>query len=159
MLGLKKVSILLMFIGLVAVSCKKANQLTTLSDFISKDDSDQKIPRDYKTWVLEGAEIAQEGKPTIVYKKGQAIQSNFDPSKISFVFSANNSYQGTDEKGKPESGQWKIEDTTKKLFLSTTTAADSFEIIQITRNNLDIKNNELVEGKPTVVTLKLVPKK
>ena len=160
MLGLKKISTVL-FLGFILVSsCKKTDDLSTQSDFLSRDDSDSKILREYKTWVVSEASIVREGQPTLTYKAGQAIQGNFDPSKISFVFSANNTYQGTDEKGKPESGQWLIDEAVTPILLKivTTSASDSFQIIQITRTNFDFKNNEDVEGKVATVTIKMIPK-
>jgi hypothetical protein len=160
MLRLNKVSILFLLFLLVGASCKKTNKLITLSDFLSRDDSDPKIPREYKTWILEEGSIAQVGIPTIVYKRGQPIQSNFDPSKISYVFSANNTYQGTDEKGKPEQARWNIDDAGKKLTLfSGNSIYDSFDIIQITRQNFDVKNKEMIEGNEVIVTLKFLQKK
>ncbi|MES2795149.1 MAG: hypothetical protein V4683_04240 [Bacteroidota bacterium] len=159
MLRLSKLSILSILFIFVAFSCKKEDDLTTMADFLSRDDSDPKILREYKTWVVEEASIVREGQPTLVYNVGQPIQNNFDPSKISFVFSANNTYQGTDEKGKPESGQWLIDGTLNKLKIVTTTAADSFDIIQLTRTNLDFKNDESVGDLVATVTLKMVPKK
>jgi hypothetical protein len=159
MLRLKKTAILSILCLLIAFSCKKADELSTLADFLSRDDSDPKIPREYKTWVLTEGSIAIKGQPIIVYKKGQPIQGNFDPSKISFVFSANKTYQGTDEKGKPESGRWEIADNDKKLVISNTNTTDTFDIIQITRDNFDIQNTESVDGKPAIVTLKLTQNK
>ncbi len=150
-------SIFAFFFLLIAFSCKKDDDLTTLADFLSRDDSDPKILREYKTWGVTEASIVQEGKATILYVKGKPIQNNFDPSKISFVFSANNTYQGTDEKGKPESGQWLIEESPSLLKLVTSSVAESFEIIQLTRTNLDIKNDEIAEGKKVTVTIKMAP--
>ncbi len=153
----KKYTIFTFLFLVIAFSCKKDDVLTTLADFLSRDDSDSKIFREYKTWNVAEASIAQEGKSPILYVKGQPIQNNFDPSKISFVFSANNTYQGTDEKGKPESGQWVIDESATKLKLVTTSVAESFDIIQLTRTNLDIKNDEIAEGKKVTVTIKMVP--
>lgn len=129
-----------------------------MADFLSRDDSDSKILREYKTWIVEEASIVREGQPTLVYKRGQPIQGNFNPSKISFVFSANNTYQGTDELGKPDSGQWLIEESPAKLKIVSSTSTDSFDIIQLTRTNLDFKNDETVEDKIATVTIKMVQK-
>lgn len=129
-----------------------------MADFLSRDDSDSKILREYKTWIVEEASIVREGQPTLVYKRGQPIQGNFNPSKISFVFSANNTYQGTDELGKPDSGQWLIEESPAKLKIVSSTSTDSFDIIQLTRTNLDFKNDETVEDKIATVTIKMIQK-
>jgi hypothetical protein len=158
MLGFRKFTIFIFLLFVVVASCKKNDDLTTWSDFLSRDDSDSKILREYKTWVVNEATIERAGQPTLVYKKGQAIQNNFDPSKISFVFSANNTYQGTDEKGKPESGQWVIDEATKVLKVTTTSSADSFVIVQLTKTNFDFKNDETVDGKVATVTIKMIQK-
>ena len=159
MLRFKKYSLFTVLFFFVLFSCKKDDDLTTMADFLSRDDSDPKILREYKTWVVEEASIAQEGKPTLVYKRGQPIQGKFDPSKISFVFSANNTYQGTDELGKPDNGQWVIEESPAKLKIVSSTSTDSFDIIQLTRTNLDFKNDETVEDKVATVTIKMVQKR
>lgn len=157
MLGFRKYSIFIILFILVLSACKKADDLSTLADFLSKDDSDSKILRKYKTWVVSEGSIVREGLPTLIYKKGQPIQGNFDPSKISFVFSANNTFQGTDEKGKPESGQWLLEESPSILKLVTSQVAESFDIIQLTKTNLDLKNDEKIEDKSAVVIIKMVP--
>jgi hypothetical protein len=158
MLRFKKISLFTVLFIFVLFSCKKDVDLTTMADFLSRDDSDSKILREYKTWIVEEASIVREGQPTLVYKKGQPIQGNFDPSKISFVFSANNTYQGTDELGKPDSGQWLIEESPAKLKIVSSTSTDSFDIIQLTRTNLDFKNDETIEDKIATVTIKMVQK-
>jgi hypothetical protein len=157
MLRLKKISVLSIFFLLVLFSCKKDRELTTPSDFLSKDDSDSKIRREYKTWIVQEASIIREGLPTLVYKKGQPIQGNFDPSKITFVFSSNNTYDSTDEKGNPERGQWIIDETGKTLRLITANSSDSFDIVQLNRTNFDFKNDETVEDKVATVTIKMIP--
>jgi hypothetical protein len=159
MLRLTKKIIFTSLLLVLAFSCKKSNDLTTLSDFLSRDDSDSKILREYKTWEMAEATLVREGLPTLVYKKGQPIQSNFDPSKISFVFSSNKTFQGTDEKGKPESGTWVIDETAKQLKISNSTTADLYDILQLTKTNFDFKADETYEQKLAVVTLKMIPKK
>lgn len=160
MLRFKKFPIALFLLVFVAFSCKKDKTLTTMSDFLSRDNSDSKILREYKTWIVNEASIARVGQPTLVYKKGQPIQGNFDPSKISFVFSSNKTYQGTDEKGKPDSGKWLIDDAVSPVILkiATTNSVDSFEVIQLTKTNFDFKNSEEVEGNVAEVTIKMIQK-
>jgi hypothetical protein len=158
MLRFKKISLFTVLFIFVLFSCKKDKDLTTMADFLSRDDSDSKILREYKTWIVDEATIVREGQPTLVYKRGQPIQGNFNPSKISFVFSANNTYQGTDELGKPDSGQWLIEESPAKLKIVSSTSTDSFDIIQLTRTNLDFKNDETVEDKIATVTIKMIQK-
>jgi hypothetical protein len=159
MLRISIKSFFILILLFAAFSCKKTNSLSTLSDFLSKDDSDSKILRQYKTWEMAEGTIVREGYPTLVYKKGEAIQGNFDPSKITFVFSSNKTFQGTDEKGKPESGTWLINETTKQLQVASTTSTDLYDIVQINKTNLDFKATETYDQKPAVVTLKMIPKK
>ncbi len=141
-------------------ACKKETELSTPADFLSRDDSDTKIKREYKTWEVAEGSIEIPGKPTLLYKKGQAIQGNFDPSKISFVFSSNNTYQGTDEKGKPESGVWKISEDGKQITINTSTVGGTYKIVQLTRSNFDFANQESYdESTLATVTIKMVPKK
>jgi hypothetical protein len=159
MLRFTKNIIIAISIIVLATSCKKNKDLTTFSDLLSKDDSDSKILRQYKTWEMAEAVLTREGLPTLTFKKGQPIQGNFDASKISFVFSANKTFQGTDEKGKPETGQWVIDDVTKQLKLATSTTADLYDIVQLTKTNFDFKGEDTYEQKLAVVTFKMVPKK
>lgn len=158
MLGLKKISVFSILFLFIIFSCKKDKDLTTLSDFLSRDDSDSKLLREYKTWEVAEGSIVRDGLPTLVYKKGQAIQGNFDPSKITFVFSSNNTYAGTDEKGKPDNGQWLIEEDGKILKTSTSNSIDTFEILLLNRTNFDFKNDENFDNKKAVVTIKMIPK-
>lgn len=158
MLKFKKISLFTVLFIFVLFSCKKDKTLTTMADFLSRDDSDSKILREYKTWIVNEASIIRVGQPTLVYKKGQPIQGNFNPSKITFVFSANKTYQGTDELGKPNSGQWEIVESPAKLKIASSTSTDSFEIIQLTRTNLDFKNDETVGDEIATITIKMIQK-
>jgi hypothetical protein len=159
MLKLSKKIIFLSILLIFAFACKKNKDLTTLSDFLSRDDSDPKILREYKTWEMAEGTIEREGLPTLVFKKGQPIQGNFDPSKISFVFSSNKTFQGTDEKGKPDNGKWEIDEATKKILIAGTSSTDTYEVVQLTRTNFDFKSTETYEQKTALVTLKMTQKK
>jgi uncharacterized lipoprotein NlpE involved in copper resistance len=157
MRSIRTITVILV-IFLVAVSCNKNNEITTPADYLSRDDTDTKILREYKTWVVSEATVEIPNKPTLVYKKGQPIQGNFDPSKISFVFSSNSTYQGTDEKGRPETGVWQLSTDAKKLSINASNEKSTYNIVQLTKTNLDIANTESYdENNLATVTIKMVP--
>ena len=151
-------SILFSFIIFIAFSCKKVDEINSITEYLSRDDTSSKVLREYKKWVVSEASIERTGLPTITYKVGLPIQNNFNPSNISFVFySTNNVYTGITEKGVQETGQWRLNDAGTLLEISTTTSGDKFDILKLTKTNLDIKNDETYDDKPAVVTIKMVP--
>jgi hypothetical protein len=154
---IKKILLFCTVLGLLA-ACQKDDTLSTIADFLARDDSDTKLLREYKTWVVAEASIEVPNQPTLVYKKGQPIQGNFDPSKISFVFSSNSTYQGTDEKGKPENGVWKISEDGKKITINTSTVGGTYNILTLNKTNFDFANQETIdENNIATVTIKMVP--
>ncbi len=157
MLRFYKNSIFILLLATITFSCKKTS-LSTQSDFLSKDDSDPKAIRQYKTWTIIGASVEGTGFTPIIYTKGQPIQGNFDPSKISFVFSGNNTFQGTDEKGIPTSGKWQVDEVAKTITIQGSTQQDVFKIVQLTKTNFDFSSEEIYKDKPATVTIKMIPK-
>lgn len=140
-------------------ACGRDNELTTLADFLSKDDTDTRILRQYKTWEVGESTIEIPGKPTLVYKKGQPIQGNFDPSKISFVFNSSNTFQNTDETGKPGQGTWLLSGD-KQLILRGGSVDGTYNILTLNRTNFDYWSTESFdENIDAVVTIKMIPKR
>lgn len=142
---------------LLSLSCDKDAPLTTLADFIGKDDSNPDLRREYKFWVLNKSTITIPGEVPIVYKKGEAIQRNYDPSKLSFLFKSDGTYDKTDTDGSVTQGYWQVDTDKKKLNISSGLFKDAFSIIQATRTNLDLENTESIDGKSVKVTLDFKP--
>lgn len=147
----------LIFVLALCLSCDKDASLTTLSDFIGKDDSNPKLRREYKYWTLNESTITIEGKTPIIYKKGETIKDGYNPSRLAFLFKSDFTYEQTDVNGAITTGRWKIDETTKKLQISSGLFGDEFTIVTATRTNLNLQNTETLEGKPAVVTLSFTP--
>ncbi len=143
----------LIFVLALCLSCKNDAPLTTLADFISKDDSDSKLRREYKYWTLSQSTITIEGQAPIIYKKGEVIKDNYNPSKLAFLFKSDLSYEQTDINGSITEGQWNVAEDTKKLKIISGLFGDEFNIITANRTVLELQNTESVQGKQAVVTL------